>query len=49
MTRATYGVVLGLVGSAIGFWIWSRNFSEVPEDSRGIVIYRNTPTASEGI
>jgi hypothetical protein len=47
MTRATYGMLVGMIGSAIGLWMWSRQFSPVQRDSRGVVIYRNTPTASE--
>ena len=49
MTRATCGMLVGMLGSAIGFWIWSRQFSEGPAPERGTVIYRNTPTASEGV
>jgi hypothetical protein len=48
MTRVTYGMLVGTIGSALGFWIWSRQFSAVPNASRGTVIFRNTPTVSEG-
>jgi len=48
MARATYGLLVGMVGSVIGFWIWSRQSTGGTTDSRGTVIYRNTPTASGG-
>jgi hypothetical protein len=44
MTRATYGVLAGVIGSAIGFWLLNRR-SPAPEyGDRGTVIFRNTPT-----
>ena len=48
MTRATRGMLVGMIGSAIGFWIWSRQFSNTPARDRGTVIFRNTPTVAEG-
>jgi hypothetical protein len=48
MTRATCGMLIGMIGSAIGVWMWSRQFSERQAAPRGTVIYRNTPTPAEG-
>ena len=48
MTRLTCGMLTGMIGSAIGYWIWRRQFPVVEPRSRGTVVYRNTPTASEG-
>ena len=49
MTRLTCGMLTGMIGSAIGFWIWRRQFTAVPPSTRGTVIYRTTPTVAEGI
>lgn len=53
LNRRTYGILAGVIGSAIGAWWYVRNrrANEV-EQSRGTVIYNNTPTAtglSEGL
>jgi hypothetical protein len=49
MTRAAFLMLFGAIGSGIGFWMWRRQFSVVPVTSRGTVIFRNTPTVSEGV
>ena len=48
MTGLTRGMLTGMIGSAIGFWIWRRRFHVAERRSSGTVIYRNTPTASDG-
>ena len=49
MTRAVFLMLFGAIGSGIGFWLWRRQLSVVPVTSRGTVIFRNTPTVSEGV
>jgi hypothetical protein len=55
MTRRTYGILAGVVGSALGAWWYSRRRSSLNGRAadRGAVIFDNTPTAtplsSEGI
>lgn len=54
MSTRTYGILAGVIGSAIGAWWWSRRriHSAQTLHDRGTVIYDNTPTAtdlSEGI
>lgn len=44
MTRATYGVLAGVIGSAIGFWLLNRRTAAPEHNDRGTVIFRNTPT-----
>jgi len=46
MTRATYGMFAGVIGSAIGFWLLHRRGAQ-SYGERGTVIFRNTPTAVE--
>ena len=46
MTRAALGLVLGTIGSAIGFYLWAQHLSATSAPPRGTVIFRNTPTAS---
>jgi hypothetical protein len=56
MTRFSYATVVGVIGSAVGIWIWRRNLSRIwrkdlstmLDSSDGVVIYHNTPTVSEG-
>lgn len=47
MTNRTYGVLAGLIGSAVGAWFYSR-YRQASIDrsvaSRGKVIFDNTPT-----
>lgn len=56
MTTRTYGILAGVLGSALGAWWYSRRRSALastPRAGRGTVIYDNTPTAtplsSEGV
>ena len=50
MTRATYGILMGMMGSAIAFWIWRTQSPAGMIAPRGKVIYRNTPAApDEGV
>ncbi|MEO8521094.1 MAG: hypothetical protein ABI603_07015 [Acidobacteriota bacterium] len=50
MSKRTYGILAGVIGSAMGAWWWSRQQSAVSADAnppdRGTVIFDNTPTAS---
>jgi hypothetical protein len=56
MTARTYGILAGVLGSALGAWWYSRRRT-LPASrtaaGRGTVIYDNTPTAtplsSEGV
>jgi hypothetical protein len=45
MTRAAWGMVLGTIGSAIGFYVWTQRMSAEPAAPRGTVIFKNTPVA----
>jgi hypothetical protein len=49
VTRNRYGILAGVIGSALGAWWWSRHRSStsVPAADRGTVIFDNTPTASD--
>lgn len=54
MTTRTYGLLAGVIGSAL--WFWSRRRAPVSRPApidRGTVIFDNTPTAtplsSEGV
>lgn len=56
MSNRTYGILAGLIGSAVGAWWYSRyRQSSIGEQARerGTVIFDNTPTpsslSSEGI
>ena len=49
MKRGAFLMLFGAIGSGIGFWMWRGQFSVVPVTSRGTVIFRNTPTVSEGV
>jgi hypothetical protein len=48
MSRRTYGIIAGMVGSALGAWWYSRRraASNAPSRDRGTVIYHNAPAAS---
>lgn len=45
MSKRTYGILAGVIGSAVGAWWWTRQ-RQVPgrTRSRGTVIFDNTPT-----
>jgi hypothetical protein len=54
VSTRTYGILAGVIGSALGAWWWSRRRASAQQATRnrGTVIYDNTPTAtglSEGI
>lgn len=47
MTRRTYGILAGMIGTAVGTWWWTRQRARnqahlLPE--RGTTIFHNTPT-----
>jgi hypothetical protein len=47
LRRQTYGILAGVIGSAVGAWFWSRQRTRsatAAVDHRGTVIYHNTPT-----
>jgi hypothetical protein len=50
MTTRTYGLLAGVLGSALGAWWYSRrrrlSNGSPSSNGRGTVIYDNTPTAS---
>jgi len=56
MSTRTYGILAGMIGSALGVWWYSRRLA-TPTTSRarerGSVIFRNTPTvppiSAEGV
>jgi hypothetical protein len=48
MTKRTYGILAGVIGSALGAWWYRRRHSSphLSTAGRGTVIYDNTPTAT---
>ena len=50
MSRRTYGILAGLIGSAVGAWWYSRRRPSTPAltpgREHGTVIFDNTPTAT---
>lgn len=47
MSKRTYGILAGVIGSAVGAWWWSRQRQLSPvARERGTVIFDNTPTAT---
>ena len=47
MSKRTYGILAGVIGSAVGAWWWSRQRQHAPAlRERGRVIFDNTPTAT---
>ena len=48
MSRRTYGILAGVIGSALGAWWYSRRRTAGAGGTidRGTVIYDNTPTAT---
>ena len=55
MSKRTYGILLSVIGSAVGAWWWAYQRQaavRARERDRGTVIFDNTPTAtplSDGI
>jgi hypothetical protein len=58
VTIRSYGILAGVIGSALGAWFWNRQRAGqtaqlTPPREHGTVIYDNTPTVadvtSEGI
>jgi hypothetical protein len=50
LNSRTYGILAGVIGSALGAWWYSRYRSRtatMPARERGTVIFDNTPTASD--
>ncbi len=50
MNTRTYGILAGVLGSALGAWWYSRyrgRTTAAPVRERGTVIFDNTPTASD--
>jgi hypothetical protein len=50
VTKRTFGLLAGVLGSAVGAWLWARQRSvsqrtSTPARERGTVIFDNTPTA----
>ena len=51
MSRRTYGILAGVIGSALGAWFWNRQRSgrqgtATGARERGRVIFDNTPLPS---
>ncbi len=52
MNKRTFGILAGVIGSAVGAWWWARQRSAAanryltPARERGTVIFDNTPTAA---
>lgn len=48
MNKRTYGILAGVIGSALGAWWYRRRHSAAHGSAvdRGTVIHENTPTAS---
>jgi hypothetical protein len=52
VTKRTFGLFAGIVGSAVGAWWWARQRSSMVNQhpaagrERGTVIFDNTPTAT---
>ena len=49
MTKRTFGLLAGVLGSAVGAWWWARQRAlsqrtNTPARERGTVIFDNTPT-----
>ena len=54
MSKRTFGILAGVVGSAVGAWFWNRQRlaqRNVPEPTQsrdnGTVIFHNTPRPAE--
>lgn len=48
MTNRTYGILAGVLGSALGAWWYSRRRANVAPagPDRGVTIFHNAPTAT---
>lgn len=49
MSNRTYGILAGVLGSALGAWWYSRRRATASLQGaadRGVTIYQNTPTAT---
>jgi Na+/glutamate symporter len=48
LSKRTYGILAGVIGSAVGAWWWSRQYAMSMQaesnNDRGTVIFHNTPT-----
>jgi hypothetical protein len=55
VSKRTFGLVAGVLGSAVGAWLWSRqrwnarSAGQTPSRDHGTVIYHNNPTAVEDV
>ena len=54
MSKRTFGILTGIVGSALGAWYWAKGRGTgleagglTPSREQGTVIFDNTPTAVE--
>lgn len=49
MSRRTYGILAGVIGSALGAWWYNRQRTRVVAAgrNRGTVIFDNTPVAND--
>ena len=49
MTTRTYGILAGVLGSALGAWWYSRRGAagSPANTDRGVTIFHNTPTATD--
>ena len=54
LSKRTFGLMAGVLGSAVGAWLWSRQrlnqraaLQLTPARDHGTVIFHNTPTAVE--
>jgi hypothetical protein len=55
LSTRTFGILAGVIGSAVGAWFWSRQRAALAQaagnrnrgSDQGTVIFSNTPTAGE--
>jgi hypothetical protein len=49
LSTRTYGILAGVIGSALGAWWYNRyrTRAAMPHRDRGTVIFDNTPAASD--
>jgi hypothetical protein len=55
VSKRTFGILAGVVGSAVGAWLWNRQRMAqqtvqrlIPARDHGRVIFQNTPQPVEG-